>query len=400
MRITKIETVIAPEHPHMMWVRVHTDAGITGLGETTPRTTSARRIIHDVLAGMLIGKNPLDIEGLWHDMFQALSYHGYAGSEMRAVSGIDIALWDIMGKAANLPIFRLLGGRSREAIPIYNTCVSHGVYNDREMFMEKPGELARSLLNAGIKAMKIWPFDELSIKTRGQSISFEDLERGVGIFKEIRDAVGHEIEIALEGHACWNLPSAIKIAKALEPFKPMWLEDMIPADNIAALAQLRQSTSIPICVSERLFTRYQFVPVLEQRAADIIMPDICWVGGISEIRKISALAAAYQLPIAPHNCGGPIQTMAYAHVCAHVPNLMILETVRGFYESYYDSIVTAVPRIENGFLSVEEGSGLGTELRADFLGRKDLSVEMTEGEPVFTPWTSGDPWKGDLGNKF
>ena len=400
MIITRIETIIAPEHPQMMWIRVHTDEGIAGLGETTPRTASIRAVIHDVLAGMLIGRNPLDIEGLWQDMFQALSYHGYAGSEMRAISGIDIALWDILGQVARLPVYRLLGGRCRDAVPIYNTCVSHGPYNDREMFLENPGELAKQLLAENIRAMKIWPFDEFSVSTRGQSISADDLERGVSVIRSIREAVGDQMEIALEGHSCWNLPAAVKIARALEPYRLMWLEDMIPVHNAAALAQLRQATSTPLCVSERLFTRYQFVPVLEQRAADIIMPDICWVGGISEIVRIAAMAEAYQLPIAPHNCGGPVQTMAYAHVCTRLANVMTLETVRSFYKTYYGDIVTHVPRIEDGHLIAEDRPGLGTALKPEFLRRNDLSVVVSEEGESVNPWASGDPWKGDLGNKF
>lgn len=400
MIITKIKTVIAPEHPHIMWIQVHTDEGLVGLGETTPRVSSVRRVIHDILAPMLIGTNPLDIEGHWKDMFQAMNYHGFAGSEMRAVSGIDIALWDILGKLTGLPLYRLLGGRVREEIPIYNTCVSHGAFDDMTRSLQNPGDLASELLGEGIKAMKIWPFDELSIRSNGQSISASDLEKGVSVFRAIRQAVGEEIEIALEGHACWNLPSAIRIARAVEPYNPMWLEDLIPADSIAALTELRRSTKTPLCVSERLFTRFQFAPVLQQAAADIIMPDICWVGGISEIMKIASLASVYGLPIAPHNCGGPVQTMAYSHVCTAVPNLYILETVRSFYKTYYSEMVTHSPLIQNGSLFASERPGLGTELRTEFLSRKDLSVESTEAKAGPVPWTSGDPWKDNLGNKF
>lgn len=400
MKITQIETIIAPEHPHLMWVRIHTDEGIVGTGETTPRPTSARRIIHDTLAGMLLGRNPLDIEALWHEMFQAVNYHGYAGSEMRAISAVDIALWDILGKASNQPVYRLLGGRSRDAIPLYNTCVTHGMFTDRERFLEQPGRLASELLNDGFQGMKIWPFDEISVKSRGQSISLGDLEFGVHIIREIREAVAGEMEIALEGHACWNLPSAIRIARAVEPYNLMWLEDMIPADNTGALKQLRDSTSTPLCVSERLFTRHQFLPVMEQRAADIIMPDICWAGGISELMKIGTLASAYQLPVAPHNCGGPVQTAAYAHACTTLPNLMILESVRSFYHSYYEQLVDRIPRIEQGCLLVEDLPGLGICLSERLLQRTDLSREVSEGEPGGTPWTSGDPWKDDLGNQF
>lgn len=383
---------MAPEHPHMMWVRVYTDEGFIGLGETRPRPSSARRVIHDILAGMLIGRDPRNIEGLWQDMFQALNYHGYAGSEMRAVSAIDIALWDILGQSCGQPIYRLLGGKSREAIPIYNTCVSYGAFNDRDRFVQEPGELAKELASEGIRGMKVWPFDESSIASRGQSITQENLKKGLAVFEKIRNAVGDKIEVALEGHGCWNLPTAIKIARAVEPYKLMWAEDLIPPNNVGALKQLRDSTTTPQCVSERLFTRYQHLPIMEQRVADIIISDLCWTGGISELKKVAHLAETYQLPLAPHNCGGPVQMFASAHVCINVPNLMTLETVRSFYRSYYGTIVAVKPRIENGLLYVNELPGLGTQLSDEFLSRTDISIEVTEGEKA-VQWTSGDPWK-------
>jgi galactonate dehydratase len=400
MKITAIETIQLPEHPHLLWVQIHTDEGVTGLGETFPRPSSSRRIIHDVCADILIGRDPLDIERLYHDVFQAVHYHGFAGAEMRALSAIDIALWDILGKVTNQPIYRLLGGKCREEIPVYNTCVSHGTYKDREMFLENPGLLAEDLLKNGIKAMKIWQFDDSSIPTLGQSISHEQLQKGVKIVREIREAVGNEMEIAIEGHACWNVPSAIKIARALEEYNIMWLEDMIAADNTDVLVQLRQSTSTPICASERLFSRFQFLPLMEKKAADIIMPDITWTGGLTETRKIAVLASTYQLPIAPHNCGGPIMNLANAHLCAHIPNLFICESVRSFYNTYFEKLVTQPIQIENGFMQLPVGVGIGAELRPEILSRGDIIREKTERTSGGSHWAAGDPWKDDLGDQF
>jgi galactonate dehydratase len=164
LKIISIETLQVPEHPHLLWVQIHTDQGVTGLGETFPRPSSSRRIIHDLFADMLIGRNPLEIEKIYTDIFQAIHYHGYAGAEMRALSAIDIALWDIFGKVTNQPIYQLLGGKCRDQIPVYNTCVSHGKYNDREMFLENPGKLAEDLLKDGIKAMKIWPRKDIIVE--------------------------------------------------------------------------------------------------------------------------------------------------------------------------------------------------------------------------------------------
>ncbi|MET3507794.1 mandelate racemase/muconate lactonizing enzyme family protein [Halalkalibacter oceani] len=400
MKVTKVETIRTPEHPNLLWVQLHTDEGIIGLGETTPRVMGAETIIHDILADILLGQDPLHIEKLWHDMYQSAHYHGYAGSEMRAISAIDLALWDILGKYTNQPLYRLLGGKCRESIRVYNTCVSHGAYNDWELSRKKPGELAESLLKDGITAMKIWPYDQFSEKTRGHSISNADLQKGVSAFKQIREAVGDEIEIALEGHACWNVPSAIRIAQAVEPYRPMWLEDLIAVDSISSLKELKEATSTPLCVSERLFSRFQFMPVLEQRAATIIMPDICWVGGISEIKKIATLASAYQLPIAPHNCGGPVQTIAYSHVCTSTENVMIVETVRAFYRSYYEALVTEQPVIKEGHLYPLESPGLGTELSPSLLKRDDLIRKVSTQKSTTIGWTSGDPWEGEVGNHF
>ncbi len=400
MKITSIETIQVPEHPHLLWVQVHTDQGITGLGETFPRPASSRRIIHDVIADIVIGRSPLEIERIYQDIFQAIHYHGYAGAEMRALSAVDIALWDILGKVTNQPIYNLLGGKCRDEIPIYNTCVSHGAYKDREMFLESPGKLAEDLLKDGIKAMKIWPFDELSVPTLGQSISNQLLEQGIKIVREIRQAVGNEIEIAMEGHCCWNVPAAIKIAHALEEYNIMWLEDMVQADHTDSLVQLRQATKTPICASERLFSRFQFLPLMEKKAADIIMPDITWTGGISEVKKIAILASAFQLPIAPHNCGGPIMSLANAHICANIPNLFICETVRAFYNTYFEKLVTQPIQIKNGQMQLPEGVGIGAELKPEVLSRADIIRERSEKISGGSHWAAGDPWKDDLGNNF
>nr|WP_081841733.1 mandelate racemase/muconate lactonizing enzyme family protein [Alicyclobacillus macrosporangiidus] len=399
MRIRAIETIQLPEHPHHLFVQIHTDEGVSGLGETFPRPSSSAAVIHDVFAGMLLGKNPLEIERHWRDMFQAIHYHGFAGTEIRALSAIDMALWDILGKASNLPVYRLLGGKCRDEIPVYNTCVSHGPYRDHEWFTTRPEELALSLLADGIHGMKIWPFDELSVKTGGQSISKEDLAWGVQLVERIRKAVGDQMEIAIEGHCCWNLPAAIKIAHALEPYDVMWYEDLMPPDPIGSLKQLRDATTTPICASERLFTRFQFLPLLEQHAVDIVMPDIAWVGGISEMKKIATLASSYHLPIAPHNCGGPVINLANAHICANVPNLFICESVRAFYNTYFQDIVTHPIQMKNGCMQVPESPGLGAELLPELLKRDDLIRKVTT-EAVNTHWTSGDPWKDDLGDRF
>ena len=396
--VTKIETLRHPRHAHVLWCVVHDGDGNHGVGETTPRPTAARRVIHDTLAPLLLGREAANIEQFWHDAFRALHYHGYAGSELRALSAIDTALWDLAAKRAGLPLHAMLGGLCRDRVPVYNTCVSHGPTRDYEAWHENPAQLARDLIDDGFTAMKVWPFDDLAPRTRGQDISQRDLEKGTRLFAEVRDAVGDDIEIALEGHCCWNLPAAVKIARATEPYRPIWLEDLTPADNAHALRQLKESTSTPLCVSERLFTRHQYRPVLEAGAVDVVMPDLCWVGGVSETLKIAHLAGVYGLPVAPHNCGGPVQTLCYAHVAGHLDNLMICESVRAFVRHFHGEVVREPAVIEGGHLLIPDRPGIGVEFAEGFRDRCD--VEVSEGGAGPRHWHGGDPWADDLGDQF
>jgi galactonate dehydratase len=379
MKITAVETIYIPRGVTVhvgaityLWVRIHTDEGIIGLGESYPNAEAEAAIVHSRLAPVLLGKDPSAIDRLWADMFLAVSYSGWAGAEMRAISAVDIALWDLLGKTMGQPVYKLLGGASRESIRIYNTCY------DRVDFTNEPCQLARELLASNVRAMKIWPFDPIAKETGGNHISGEQLRRAIEPLRLIREEFGDSIDVAIEFHGFWNLPSAIKIAAALEPYKPMWLEEMLPQDNMAAYAELARSTDIPLCLSERLMTRWAFREMLENRAAQIIMPDVAWCGGISEAKKIATMAETYYLPIAPHNCGGPILHFATAHVAANVTNLFIMESVRRHYNEEYEGLVTRklVPQ-SNGQLRLPPGPGLGVELSAELLARKDAVIKRS-----------------------
>jgi galactonate dehydratase len=385
--------------PNNLWVRVHTDDGLIGLGETyyCPRAIAA--IIHDTYAPLLLGRDALDIENHWNNCFSLVNFCGYSGAEMRALSALDFALWDLAGQHLGQPIYNLLGGRNRDRVPVYNTCVSSGTNRDLDEIMEgRGGDVAQSLLRQGIGAMKIWPFDQfgptLSGPTRsrdpfvmwggktaagvlGHSITTEEIRCGVNVVEDIRRAVGDKIEIAIEGHARWDLPSAIRIAKALEPFDIMWLEELMPPDNVESYVRLKAATGIPICQSERVFTRYQLRPWVEQNAADIIMPDFSWCGGITEGRKMCSLADTYFLPITSHDTIGPVGLWAAAHLMLHIPNAMIMETVRGYIDGWYNEVVTDKIRVAEGHLFLDGKPGLGTKLRDDFLNRPDAILEAT-----------------------
>lgn len=378
MKITAVETIYLPRgitvHAgaiQYLWVRIHTDEGLIGLGESYPNAAAEAAIVHSRLAAVLLGRDPSAIDKLWADMFLAVSYSGWAGAEMRAISAVDIALWDLAGKVSNQPIYKLLGGASRHSIRIYNTCY------DRVDFTSEPVRLARELLSSNIRAMKIWPFDPMAGETAGNYISDSQLKQAIEPLRLIREEFGRSMEIAVEFHGFWNLPCSVKIAKALEPYCPMWLEELLAQDNLASYASLARFTDLPLCVSERLMTRWGFRELLENRAAQIIMPDISWCGGISEAKKIATMAETYYLPIAPHNCGGPVLHYATAHLAANVPNLFIMETVRRHYLEEYDGLVTEMLIPTAGELPLPPGPGLGIDLGVKVLAREDAVIKRT-----------------------
>jgi len=379
MKITRIETIELPRSVGVhwgsigwLWIQIHTDQGISGIGETCPASAAEKAVVLEDFAPLLIGRDPTDIEALWHDLFRSVQYRGWAGAEIRALSGVDIALWDLLGKSLNLPVYRLLGGKYWDTVPIYNTC-----YDDRYDFNTHPVELAAELKESGISAMKIWPFDDVGKQNRGQSISSSELERCIAPVRKIRESFGDGMQIAMEFHGYWNLPCAIRIAEALEPFQVMWLEELLPQDNLQAYAALAKKCRQNLCLSERLLTRWGFRELFEKNLAQVLMLDVTWCGGLTEAKKIGAWAETYYLPVAPHNCGGPVTHFASWHFATATPNLLILETVRRHYQDRFIPIATRTGSPENGKLGVPPGPGLGVALRPEFLKTSKVRVESS-----------------------
>jgi L-alanine-DL-glutamate epimerase-like enolase superfamily enzyme len=394
MKITQVETIRYREQPNILWVRLHTDTGLVGLGETYYLPAAVEAVVHDMIADFVLGQSPYDRERIWDSVFSWANFFGFAGAEMRALSAVDIALWDIMGQALELPIHKLLGGACRERIRVYNTCVNAGKYRDQDGFLERPGDLAKDLLAQGIRAMKIWPWDQFAPQLHGRVpmgpagwsavgpsgafISARDVEKGLSSVQRIRDAVGSDMEILIEGHSRWDLNCAIRIGRALEPYDVLWMEDMIKPDSAADLRRLAQETRVAHSVSERLITRYAFREVLESGAARVIMPDLIWTGGITEGLKISILADTYHLPIAPHDCTGLVTLFANLHLCAAIPNAMILETVRGFYdEGWYAQAYSDNIEIRTGEAFIPQRPGLGTRLRESLLESNTIQIRTS-----------------------
>lgn len=391
--VTAIETLRDPRHEEFLWVRVETDHGVTGLGETMPKPLAVEAAVHERLAPLLLGR-PIAPEWFWAEAFRAISYVGYGGAEMRAISAVDIALWDAWGRTLDRPVHTLLGGPVRDRIRVYNTCVGHGDYPDRDRFFTDPGGLARDLVAEGYTGMKMAPFDDYSVASNGQHFDIRDLREGVARIAAIREAVGDDIEIMIEGHSCWNVPSAIRLATALEPYRPLWLEDILQARTPEAWRQLREATSIPICGSERVFTRFDVLPYLTQQAWDYVNQDVAWTGGITEFMKVAALADAYDLPVVPHNCHGPVAAAATMAVSAAAPNVAWTETVRSFERGIHPGVGSGGPRQVDGFVTVGDAPGLGVELHDSFLERcvrRRTAVDDIQG---LGGWGSGDPWAG------
>lgn len=383
MRVTAIETVhVGAGNPPFIFVLVHTDGGPIGLGQTADvRTTAA---VHDLASRYLLGQDPLQIEALWTKMFEYAAYHGYGGAELRAISAIDIALWDILGQAAGLPIYQLLGGACRDRVRIYNTCSTYKDRADGRLAQEEPERLVDELLAKGITCLKAQPWDRIGGGQRRQALSAAQLREGVGFFEAIDRAADGHMEMMIDLHGSWGLPNVIAIAHALERAGlPMyWIEDPVWQEQPAAWAELRAQTSIQIAGSERLFTRHQMRPLLEAHGIDVMIGDITWTGGISELKKMATMAEAHGVPLAPHDHSGPVNLWASAHVLLNVPNASLMETTRVFYETYYDELVEGEPILRDGHLHLPQGPGLGIRLRPEVLSRDDATVKRTTEDDV------------------
>ncbi len=402
MKVTAIETLRLDEFPNLLWVQVYTDQGLIGLGETFYGIATAEAHIHEFVAPRLLGADPLLIEAIARRL---VGYVGYAGSsaEQRGNSAIDIALWDLWGQASGQPIHQLLGGASRESVRVYNTCAgtryvrkkdlqatanfglpgegAQGPYEDLDGFLNRADELALSLLEMGITGMKIWPFDFAAEASGGHYISRTDLNRALEPFAKIRAAVGDKIDVMAELHGLWNLPMAKRIAEALDDYDLLWIEDPVPMDHLASIAEVAAATPTPIAVGETLGGRGQYRALLELEAVGLVIMDLTWGGGLSEARKIAAMTEAWHLPFAAHDCTGPVALTASVHLALSAPNVFIQEVVRAFYYGWYGELVTDLPPIENGQIRAPQGPGLGTRLLPEVPKRPDAHIRRSTAEP-------------------
>lgn len=397
MKVTALETVYVEEFPNLLWVHVHTDEGPVGLGESFFGADAVEAHIHEFIAPYLLGQNPLQIERHVRRM-TGYAGRGGSGAEMRGGSAVEIALWDVWGQFVDQPIYQLLGGASRENVRVYNTCAGYqyvrkapaqttanfglgsavGPYEDLEGFLHRADEVALSLLDMGINAMKIWPFDFAAEASGGAYISNENLKKAIEPFERIRQAVGDKMEIMAELHSLWNVPMAKRIAHALEDFDLTWIEDPVRMDDPKQAAAICEAVKTPIAGGELLGQQFQFKQLLEKAQMGLVIMDLVWGGGLSEGRKVASLCDSFGIPFAAHDCTGPVALTASTHLALHAPNMFIQEVVRAFYYGWYGELVTELPAIDKGFIKAPPGAGLGIKLNPDVINRSDSRVRRTD----------------------
>ncbi len=393
-RLRRVTTIQHPNWPNLVWVEIEDEHGNVGLGETFSLAEAVVGYIHEGAAPYLIGQDGGDRTRHWQALYRQRG-RGGMGAETRGASAIDIALWDLAARRAGLPLYEMLGGRSRSRIRAYNTCAGPNYvksaavagrlytgefagdrYDDLWGFKNEPEKLAESLLDMGIHAMKIWPLDEIAVDTQGLYISPADLRAGLEPLRRIKAEFGEEMDVALELHLRWHLAPAIEIARAAEEHKPMWIEDAFRVENLASLNRLCESTTIPILTGEQLGGRWAYKDVLERTNVSIIMSDPVWTGGISEIRRVADLTAAFQRSFTPHDCTGPIGLAVGTHVALYAETAIYQEFVRAFLYGWYEQVAEGLPVVTDGYIEPAARAGHGVTLRTNEM-KDDWQIRTT-----------------------
>ncbi|MDD4869117.1 MAG: galactonate dehydratase [Kiritimatiellae bacterium] len=353
MKITAIKTFICHVYrTNWVFVKVLTDVpGLYGVGEATLEyreltvAQACREIERD-----LKGKDPSDIEAIWHDSFRDAYFRG-GPVLMSAISAIDMALWDIQGKHFGVPVYRLIGGKVRDKV----LCYANGWFagaKTPEQFAEK----AKKALKIGFQALKWDPFGS-SYRT----IEPKQFREAIKCVEKVYEATHGKGDLIIEGHGRLDLPTALRVAHALEDFDILWLEEPLIPDSLEALAELKKRVKVPIACGERLYNRWQFRSLLELRAADYIQPDVSHAGGITELKKIAAMVETHYIPICPHNPSGPVANAATLQLAANLTNFYLLETMSSDV-AWRKDVCTEKVQINNGFMQIPDAPGLGVDI--------------------------------------
>ena len=354
MKIVDVKSaVLGTAWRNITFVRVLTDEGLEGVGEVRmiQHTDALQGYLAEAVPNHVLGYDPFEIEALVQRMYR--NDYARAGEiAMSALATIEMACWDIMGQALGQPVYKLLGGAVRDKIKAY----ANGWYTV-ERTPQDFHDAAKRALAKGYRALKFDPF----------GAGFYELEhaeriRVIELVEAVRAATGPEVEILIEMHGRFNPSTAVEMARELEPFKPSWIEEPVPPENLAALKKVAEKVTIPIATGERIHTRYDYRQLFELQAADIIQPDITHFGGLLETKKLAAWAETYYMLVAPHNVGGPVSTAAALHLAACTPNFKIQEHFNDFAEDWVKATAPGNPEVKDGYFALPQGPGLGVKL--------------------------------------
>lgn len=353
MNVTKVDCfLVAAGWRNYTFVKIQTDSGLVGWGEGTLgwKETAVRELVLDYGRRYVVGQNPFDIEDLWFRLYQI--EHNTGPVMYSAMAGIEMALWDIVGKACNQPVYNLVGGKVRSRVKAYANGWYSSIADLRELSEKATGVVAR-----GYKALKFDPFGP-----GGREITGADLRNAVKTVEAVRKAIGEDIDILLEFHGRFSPIMALEAIRAMVPLKPAWCEEPIPAHNNESMAQVVAGSPLRVATGEHIYSRFGFLDLLQRKAAHVIQPDITYSGGFLETKKIAALAEAHYVSVAPHNCDGPLKTVGGIHLAANIPNFLILETFQDYDVPWREELTSGTPRLKGGYYEVPTGPGWGIEV--------------------------------------
>jgi galactonate dehydratase len=391
-----VETLRHPDFPHLTHVVLHSKDGRSGLGETFHHAAAVEEYVHSELAPRVVGVPIGNLAELWRRIGAFADgrrpHSGTISVDSGATSAIDLAAWDLRARALDLPLHDALGGAVRESVRVYVTAVDpdhlpprgaqphqrsesddwglggtrESVHRDWTSSLERPGELARELVDEGFTALKLFPFARLADATDGLSISPSQLADNVEPFRAVRDAVGDRLDLAVDLASMWTLAPAIKIARALSPLELMWLEDPLRISALDAIGRLSEAMTMPLAGYDYRCGLPSYIDLIERGRVAFVRMDLGWVGGVTEAVRIAAYTEARGLGVILHDCAGPVSWASAIHAGLHLPNFVIQECVRAYARDIYPQIVRGVPTLADGVARPGPGPGHGLELTDDY----------------------------------
>lgn len=359
MKVTQIKTFICHAYrTNWVFVKVITDSGLYGVGEATLeyREPTVVQAIKE-LERYLVGKDPHNIEAFWHDAYRDAYWRGGVVL-MSALAGVEMALWDIKGKALGVPVYQLLGGKVRDSVKCYANAWFAGAKKPEE-FAQK----AKIAVKNGFSGLKWDPFGKEYL-----NIDPKHLNEALDCIAAVKDAVGDQVHLIIEGHGRFNVPSAVRIGNALEKFGILWFEEPIPPDDKKGIAWVRSKIATPVSGGERLYSRFEYADYLRMECADFWQPDVSHAGGIMEVRKIAAMAESHYIPVCPHNPSGPVANAATLQLAACIPNFYLLETMANDIPWRAD-VSTEKVKFENSEMFIPDLPGLGIDINEEEIAK-------------------------------